>query len=63
VLLTVKAGGQSAGKGGGNEAPQQAGAGRCELEARLPPPRLINVAMEDMTASRLRRRVATRVVG
>jgi hypothetical protein len=44
VLLTVKAGGKSAGKGGGNEAPQQAGAGDCELEARLPPPRPINVA-------------------
>jgi hypothetical protein len=38
VLSTVSAGRQFAGKGGGNEAPQQADAGECEREARLPPP-------------------------
>jgi hypothetical protein len=38
VLFTVSAGGESAGKGGGNEALQQAGTGNYEREAPPPPP-------------------------
>jgi hypothetical protein len=38
VLFTVSARGQSAGKGGGNEALQKAGAGGYEREASPPPP-------------------------
>jgi hypothetical protein len=38
VLFTVGAGGQRAGKGGGNEALQQADIGAYEREAPPPPP-------------------------